>query len=108
MDKPLLVEPGVKYFINGSLKECRKFKDKHITFWFNLGMMGIFIVFFGGILLYRYKGKLTPSEIKVKNRKKKEYILTKLNQLHDIKRQKNMITDLPTWNTPELDILNRK
>ena len=61
--KPLLVEPGVKYFINGSLKECRKFKDKHITFWFNLGMMGLFIVFFGGILLYRYKGKLTPSEI---------------------------------------------
>lgn len=108
MNKPLLVEPGVKYFINGSLKECRKFKDKHITLWFNLGMTGLFVVFFGGILLYRYKGKLTPSEIEVKNRKKKEYILTKLNQLHDIKRQKNMITDLPTWNTPELEILNRK
>jgi len=108
MNKPVLVEPGVKYFINGSLKECRKFKDKHHNKFFNLGMIGLFIIFFGGILLYRYKGKLTPEEVAVKNRKKKEYILTKLNQLHDIKKSKNMITNLPTWSTPEIDILNRK
>ena len=109
MNKPTLVEPGVKYFINGSLKECRKFKDKHQNIFFNLGMIGLFVFIFGGLLLYRYKGKITPQEQYEKNKKKKEYILTKLNYLHDVKRRKNMITDLPTtWDNPDLEIMNRR
>ena len=26
--KPTLIEPGVKYFLNQTLKQCREFKDK--------------------------------------------------------------------------------
>lgn len=109
MEPPSLIEPGVRYFLGGTLKECRKYKNKYITLFFNLGMILVFIVIFGSILAYRYKGNITPAEIQLKNRKKKEYIISKLQQLSAIKQQKNMITDIPMWTkNPELEILNRK
>jgi hypothetical protein len=51
--------------------------------------------------MYRYKGKPTPAEIELKNRKKQEYIVSKLQQLA-IEKKKNtvntsMITGLPEW-----------
>ena len=108
MNSPSLIEPGTRYYIGGSLKECRKFKDKYITLLFNLGMIILFIIFFGSILMYRYKGNITPGEIELKNRKKKEYIISKLNQLGAIKQQKSMITDIPMWNNnPDLDVIRR-
>lgn len=109
MGVPTLTEPGVKYFIGGTLKECRKYKNKYISQLFNLGMIIGFILFFGAILAYRYKGNITQEELNAKNRKKKEYIISKLQQLSAIKQQKRMITDIPMWNNnPELEILNRK
>ena len=27
--KPHLIEPGVRYFLNGTLKQCREFKNKY-------------------------------------------------------------------------------
>ena len=36
-----------------------------------------FIIILGAILLYKYKGKLTPSEKEMKNREKQQYILCK-------------------------------
>ena len=109
MNAPILIEPGVKYFIRGTLKQCRKYKDKHISIFFNLGMIFVFIILFGAILAYRYKGNVTPSEQNIKNRKKKEYIITKLQQLRSIKHTNSMITDIPMWTTnPELEVLNRK
>jgi hypothetical protein len=108
MNAPSLTEPGVHYYIGGSLKECRKFKDKYITLLFNLGMIALFIIFFGSILMYRYNGNISPAEIDLRNRKKKEYIISKLNQLGEIKQKKNMITDIPMWNNnPDLDVIRR-
>ena len=97
---PLLIEPGVKYFLAGTLKECRKFKDRHITIFFNCGMMCLLILIFGGFLVYRYKGKLTTSEIAERNQKKHEYIISKLHQLAYVRKQqqpKGTITQLPEW-----------
>jgi hypothetical protein len=98
---PSLIEPGVKYFIGGMLKECCKFKDRHISMIFNISVTIIFIVMITGLLLYRYKGKLTPSEIALKNREKQEYILSKLQQINIHRKaqqqRQNMITNLPTW-----------
>jgi hypothetical protein len=98
---PKLIEPGVKYFLNGTLKECRKFKDKNETIFFNIYMACILTIVIGGFLLYRYKGKLTPVELEIKNRKKKEYIISKLNQLAYLRKTQgidnNMITSLPSW-----------
>jgi hypothetical protein len=98
---PLLIEPGVKYFLSGTLKECRKFKDAHTSIFFNMYMAGILFVIIGGFLLFRYKGKLTPAEIELKNRKKKEYIINKLNQIAYLRKNQGlpegMITSMPGW-----------
>ena len=98
---PTLIEPGVRYFLSSTLKECRKFKDKNITIFFNIYMAGLFIVVIGLFLLYRYRGKLTPAELEIKNRKKKEYIISKLNQIAFFRKnqglENNMLTGLPHW-----------
>ena len=97
--KPSLIEPGVRYFLNGTLKECKKFKDNYISVIFNISMIILFIVVLGGWLLYRYKGKPTQVEMELKNRKKQEYIISKLQQLAFDKKKNNpntsMITGLP-------------
>jgi hypothetical protein len=58
----------------------------------------LFMIVLFSILYYRYKGKLTPGEVTVKNRKKQEYIVSKLQQLSAIKQNKTMLTDLPLFN----------
>tara|TARA_B100000902_G_C27190563_1_gene853699 strand:- start:817 stop:1158 length:342 start_codon:yes stop_codon:yes gene_type:complete len=110
-NSPSLCEPGVKYFISGTLKECHKFKERHMSIFFNIGISILFIIFVGGFLVYKYKGKLTPQEIAQKRRHEKEYIISKLQQLSAIKKVQNpnLITNLPTWdNHPEIDRLRRK
>ena len=69
--RPLLIEPGVRYFISSTLKECRKFKDRHVSIIFNISMTLLLLIVIGGFLIYRYKGKPTLRDIEVKNRKTK-------------------------------------
>ena len=99
MNMPSLIEPGVKYWLNQSLKECRRFNDKNINYIFNIGVTVLLIICISGFLLYNYKGNITPEEIAIKNKIKQEYIISKLQQLALVKKQKdtNMITDLPVW-----------
>ena len=96
---PKLIEPGVRYFLSGTLKECRKFKDKNSSILFNIYMACLLIVVIGGFLYYRYKGKLTPVEFEVKNRKKKEYIISKLHQMAYIRKNQGTLPGmiLPPW-----------
>ena len=99
--KPILIEPGVRYFLNGTLKECRKFKDNYINVIFNISMILLLFALIGGFLLYRYKGKPTPAELELNNRKKQEYIISKLNQIAYIRKNQDSIdgtiTGLPHW-----------
>ena len=112
--KPLLVEPGMRYFLGKSLKNCRTFKDQHICFFFNIGMVGVFILILSLILLFKYRGKLTVQEKAAKNVKKHEYIISNLQQLSTYKQQQrrasgDLITDLPSWNDhPEAVLLNKQ
>jgi len=44
-NKPMLTEPGVKYFLNETLKQCHKFKEKYQNMVFNIGLLiGFFII----------------------------------------------------------------
>ena len=67
--KPSLTEFYTKYYVRHSLKEVRVFKDKYITIFANIFLFLIFVLLVGGLLLYKYKGKLTPQEKKNKERK---------------------------------------
>ena len=51
--KPILCEPGVKYFVSNSLKECRKFKDHYISLFFNIGALLLFVIGVGLFLYYK-------------------------------------------------------
>lgn len=110
-NQPLLIEPGVKYFLEKSLNQCNKFKENHYSFLFNI-ILGLIFIFIVSIILYsKYKGHITPEEKMSKLRKEKQYIMTKLIQLSDYKKKssQNLITNLPDWsNNPEALILNNK
>jgi hypothetical protein len=107
--KPTLTEPGVKYFLNETLKQCHVIKNKFHNTIFNVGLFIAFLIVLGLILLYKYKGRLTPVEIEKKNKEKQEYILSKIKVFQEAKRQahQELITGLPQWEN-EYDIIHNK
>ena len=46
MERPVLTEPGVKYWLTQTLKECRKFKDRNISVIFNISMLVLLLLHF--------------------------------------------------------------
>ena len=97
--KPMLTEPGVKYFINETLKQCLQFKENHQHIIFNIGLLVMFFIILGVFLFYKYKGKLSEEEIEQKELLKKQYILSKIRNFKDakIKSQQELITGLPHY-----------
>jgi hypothetical protein len=108
-EKPTLIEPGVKYFLIESLKQCKEFKNKYKNIMFNIAMCVLFFLILGGILIYKYRGKLTPSEKEIKNKEKQQYVLSKIKNYQDAKllSEQSLITGLPQWDN-EYDILHKK
>ena len=99
--KPYLVERGVKSFVNSTLKQCREFKNKYNNVMLNIGLFVGLVILLCAILLFKYKGKLTPEQKINKEREKKQYILTKIRNFQDAKQkaQQELITGLPHWDT---------
>lgn len=99
MDKPKLIEPGMKYFIKESLKNCNNFRNNYNNYVINLILLFIFLLILGMFLYIRYKGKLTPLEKENKLNEQKHYVLSKIRQLQDVKRQKSqeLVTNLPKF-----------
>jgi hypothetical protein len=99
ISKPMLTEPGVKYFLNETLKQCSKIKQEWHNTLYNIGLLLVFLLILGILLLYKYKGKLTPEEIEIKEIEKKHYILSMIKNFQDakVRAQQQLITGLPQW-----------
>lgn len=97
--KPLLTEPGVKYFLNQALKQSHQIREQFHNTVFNIGMLILFLALLGLILLYKYKGKLTPFEMAQKNKEKQQYILERIQNFQVAKQRahQELITGLPQW-----------
>lgn len=97
--KPKLTEPGVRYFLNNALKQSHIIREEFHNMIFNIGMFLFFVFILGGILIYKYKGKLTHVEILKKNKEKQQYILEKIKNFQIAKQraQQELITGLPHW-----------
>lgn len=115
INKPRLIEPGVKYFFKGVLKECHQYKQKNYNLVYNISLFILFFFILGIILFYRYKGNKTPEEIYMKKLQDKQYIMSKLGYYNSMnlknqqRIQNNMITNLPDYsNHPEASLLHRK
>lgn len=109
LPKPALTEPGVKYFLNHSLKQCNIIRSNFHNTVFNVGLFIAFLIVLGLILLYKYKGRLTPVEIERKNKEKQQYILSKIQNFQEAKRKahQELITGLPNWDN-EYDMIHKK
>jgi hypothetical protein len=109
---PSLIEPGVKYFFGGVLKECNRLREEYHNTVFNLCMFGLFALILGALLYYKRRSKPTPEEQVVIRRKQQEYILSKLrmvNAANHAASRGNFITGLPKWEVPEVELIkNRK
>ena len=107
--KPLLVEPGIKYFLHETLKKCKDYKEKYNNYLYNAGLFIFFMLILGAILLYNYKGKLSTEEMQQQDREKKQYILSKIKNFQDAKRiaHQELITSLPNWDN-EYELISRK
>jgi hypothetical protein len=94
-----LIEPGVKYFLNQTLKQCHIFRENHNNLLFNSSLLATFLIILALILLFKYKGKLTPKELEIKDREKQQYILTKIKnyQTAKLKESQGLITGLPRF-----------
>lgn len=97
--KPSLIEPGVKYFLHQALKQAHIVREKFHNTIYNIGMFILFLLILGGILVYKYKGKLTPVEIAQKNKEKQQYVLEKIKTFQIAKQRahQELITGLPHW-----------
>lgn len=97
--KPSLTEPGVKYFLSQALKQSHIIREKFHNTIFNIGMLILFILILGAILVYKYKGRLTPVDVAKKNKEKQQYILEKIKNFQQAKlmAHQQLITGLPHW-----------
>ena len=99
MNNPTLIEPGVKYFLNETLKNCRNKKQVSEKININIALFALFSIIIGSILYYKWKHKPTLEELKQKDNIKKHYILNKIKQITDVKlKDRNeTITNLPKF-----------
>ena len=107
---PFLVEGGFKYFINESLKSCKKIRQEYINNVFNISLFLFLILGIFLFLYIKYKGRLTKEEIKERERKKEQYILTRIKNYQDDKRRNSqkLISGLPHWSNEYDDIYKNK
>jgi len=107
--RPHLTEPGVTYFLHQTLKQCHIVREKFHNLIFNVGMFIAFLLVLGLILLYKYKGKLSPIELEKNKKEKQQYILSKIQKFQQAKRiaHQELITGLPKWES-EYDIIHSK
>ena len=97
--KPRLIEPGMKYFINETLKQCHNVREKYNYYFYNSALLVFFALILASVLYYKYKGKLTPQEKYVKNQKDYQYVLSQIKKVKIDKQRANngLLTNLPMW-----------
>ena len=108
---PTLIEPGVKYFFGGVLKECNRLREEYHNAVFNACMLGLFALIAGALLYYKRRSKPTSEEQVVIKRKQREYILSKLrmvNATNHAASRGNFITGLPKWEVPEVELIKTR
>mgnify|MGYP000140701184 FL=1 len=103
MEKTNLVAPGVRSFMEYTLYNCRRLKDKYTNMAWNLGLTLFFVFLIGGFLYYRYRGKPSKEEEDKKKQEAHAYIMQKLGnniatrQIEEAAQKTGMLTGLPMY-----------
>ena len=96
---PRLIEPGVKYFLCKSLKNCYNVKQKYYEILFNVGLLSLFILLISVFLIYKKKNKISEKERKERVEISKSYLLEKIRKisLEKRKEKEELITNIPKF-----------
>ena len=102
ISKPTLTEPGVKYFLKETLKNCRVKKDIEFNQLVNLALLTSFVVISSMLLYYKYKTRPTEEDRKKIKQLKRDYFINKVRQLEakKAKQLNQQITNLPKFESP--------
>ena len=90
---PILVEPTIKDIMNQQLNNCKNDKFLKNSNIMNIMLFGLIVGIISFILFIKYKGKQNIIEQKVKENKKKHYILSKLQTFQKLKAKE--YTNIP-------------
>jgi hypothetical protein len=94
---PHLIEPGIYTYLKYSLKKCHIFKCNYYNYILNISLFIVFVFMISILCVIHYKGTPTLDEIRFKNNKTKEYIMTKIYN-YKVSQQRlhqELITALP-------------
>jgi len=109
MSNPTLTEPGTKFFLNATLRNCHKKQNNYINHIFNITLLILFTILLGIILVYKSKMKLSPKERKDKIKRDRIYVLNKIKAIHVHKKklQNTIITNLPRFGESDFEMLHK-
>lgn len=98
-----LVEPGVKYFFNETLKQCQKTKHSYYNSIFNLVLVILLVFVVGGTLYFKYKNKENSYQKKQRMRQQEEYLASKLYAIQQEKQRERgqLITNIPEFESEQ-------
>jgi lipopolysaccharide/colanic/teichoic acid biosynthesis glycosyltransferase len=130
---PYLIEPGVKYFLKETLKNCNNMKMKYYNNVVNIMLLIFLVAVITIILMYKYKGNVSYEEKNMREHNKQVYILEQIKKYQSMKQNTNnlssaiveknrhynelnninadkvdntsMITDLPKWDDDKINII---
>jgi hypothetical protein len=130
---PYLIEPGVKYFLKETLKNCNNMKMKYYNNVVNIMLLIFLVAVITIILMYKYKGNISYEEKNMKEHNKQVYVLEQIKKYQSMKQNTNnlssaiveknrhynelnninadkvdntsMITDLPKWDDDKINII---
>ena len=96
---PRLIEPGMKHYINSALKNCHSKRAFFNNIIFNISLLVVFLIILIGVLFYKYKGKLTPTEKYNRQKYQYQYVLSQIKKVNVANKSinKELITGLPLW-----------
>jgi len=106
---PSLTEPGVKYFLKETLKQCQDKKIKLYYFWTNIGFLILFVGILASLLVWKQKTKKTKKEITDDRMSHRKYVLEKIKLIQEKKKKEQnlIITGLPKFES-DFELLHKK
>lgn len=100
MERPKLIETGVKNYLYYSLQRCHENRVKIYSFAFNVAVFVVFVAIFGTALYICYKKKPNEIDLERKRVKDQEMILSKIRYFQQVKQHQketmSSLTNLPT------------
>lgn len=109
MEKPSLIESGVKYFHYNMLKKCNEKRTEIQNIILNVSLTLILVGFIYGVYVYKKNTRPTELEKRIREYEDAEYILSKVKEIQMSNRHDmgHMITNLPPLHNDFLEVQSR-